>query len=55
MNKYKDGFFLLITALVFSGLAWLFWHYAGENAFSIMITLVIVVLFYDNYRLRKKK
>jgi len=52
--KHMDGLLLLIVAIVFSGLAWFFWAGLKEGAFSVLSSLVIIVLLYDNYRLRNK-
>ena len=52
--KNLDGLLLLLVAIVFSGLSWLFWTGLKEDAFSILSTIVIVVLLYDNFRLRNK-
>lgn len=45
---------LLLAVALCSGLAWAFWHYLGNDAFSAMSILVIVILGAENARLRKQ-
>jgi len=52
--KNLDGLLLLLVAIVFAGLAWLLWRGLDESMFSLLSSLVIVVLLYDNFRLRNK-
>ena len=54
MKNLNDRVSLIIVALVSSICAWAFWHYAGENAFSIFSSLLIILLFADNIKLRKR-
>lgn len=50
----KDGIKLLATAAVVAGASWAFWHFAGENAFWIFSSVVILALWLDNMRLRRE-
>jgi uncharacterized membrane protein YoaK (UPF0700 family) len=50
----KDTVLLLLTSALFAALAWAFWHYLGNDAFSAMSIIVIVVLGAQNARLRKQ-
>lgn len=50
----KDKVILLITGIVVSALALLFWKYAGEYGFLIFYFSLIFGLITDNARLRKK-
>lgn len=49
----KDDFYLLITAIFFSILAWALFKYLGEAFFLGMIVLTVLILLADNSRLRK--
>jgi hypothetical protein len=50
----KDNLILLLPASAFALVAWAFWHFFGENGFSVISTLALIVLFIDNLRLRRK-
>jgi membrane protease YdiL (CAAX protease family) len=50
----KDVAALLVGAAIVSALAWAFWHYLGDDAFTVISTTVIIVLFADNARLRNR-
>lgn len=50
----KDRLSLIITALVGAGLGWLFWHYLGNDAFSALPTVGLIIFAIDNVRLRRK-
>ena len=50
----KDRFALIAAATVFSILAWVFWHYLGNDAFDVLMLIFIIVFAADNYQLRKK-
>ena len=50
----KDSIALLIAGAVAAGLSWAFWHYAGQDAFWVFSTVVIVALWLDNMRLRRE-
>jgi len=52
--KNLDGLLLLLVAIVFSGLAWFFLSGLQEDAVSVLSSVVIIVLLYDNYRLRNQ-
>jgi len=50
----KDGLLLLLTGLACSVLAWLFFRYFGNEAFSIIMLVTLVSLLVDNARLRRR-
>ncbi|MCP4118721.1 MAG: hypothetical protein GY737_25665 [Desulfobacteraceae bacterium] len=50
----KDRCALIAAAAVFSILAWVFWHYLGDDAFDVLMFIFLIVLAVDNYQLRKK-
>lgn len=50
----RVGVLLLVSGLIAAGAAWAFWHYLGENAFPVLMTVVIVAQFLENRRLRQR-
>lgn len=50
----KDALLLLATGVACSVVAWAFWHYLGNDAFSTLNTLVLVGVVADNVRLRRQ-
>ena len=50
----KDRFALIAAATVLSIMAWVFWHYLGDDAFDVLMLIFIIMLAADNYQLRKK-
>ncbi|UGQ48496.1 hypothetical protein [Massilia endophytica] len=50
----KDSFYLLLTAIVCSALAWAFWHYAGASAISALTFAALLGAMSDNFRLRRR-
>jgi acid phosphatase family membrane protein YuiD len=50
----KDVTTLLLASAVFSALAWAFWHYLGNDGFTAISTIAIVILLADNARLRNQ-
>jgi hypothetical protein len=50
----KDSLSLLATGAGVSLIAWAFWHYLGNDAFSTLTTVVLVGVVADNFRLRRK-
>jgi hypothetical protein len=50
----KDDLLLLITATIVALLAWAFWRFLGESAFSVVSTLALLIVTADNIRLRRK-
>lgn len=50
----KDGFLLIVSALVAAILAWSFWYYLGQDAFNVLMIVFLIVLVVDNVKLRKK-
>lgn len=53
-TKAKDDFLLLLCALLCAGLAWAFWHFLGEHGLGVLMTIALLGLAYDNYRLRRR-
>jgi len=53
--KLKDDAALLLTAIVCSLGAWLFWHLLGPYGGDVLLILVVVGLLVDNIRLRRKQ
>ncbi len=49
-----DNFWLLFWGIIMSFLAWLFWHYTGENGFQILLFILVWSLIFDNRKLRKR-
>ena len=57
MTKYiellADRFLLMVTAIVMTVLAWLFWSSSGESTlFEIFILIAIILLVIENVHLR---
>lgn len=50
----RDKLLLIVVSLVTAAFAWAFWHYLGQNAFTTLSMIMLVVLSADNYRLRRK-
>jgi hypothetical protein len=50
----KDFLLLLATGVEVSIVAWAFWHYLGNDAFSTLTTIVLVGVVADNARLRRQ-
>jgi hypothetical protein len=50
----KDVVALLLVAAIVSALAWAFWNYLGDDAFTVISITVIIALFAENARLRKR-
>lgn len=50
----RDTVLLLLASALCGAFAWAFWHYLGNDAFSAMSILVIVILGTENARLRKQ-
>jgi hypothetical protein len=50
----KDVAALLLAGAIVSLLAWSFWQYLGDDAFIVISTTVIIALFAENARLRKR-
>jgi uncharacterized membrane protein YfcA len=50
----KEALLLLATGVACSLVAWAFWHYLGNDAFSTLNTLVLVGVVADNVRLRRQ-
>ncbi|MEX3955156.1 hypothetical protein [Trinickia sp. EG282A] len=44
---------LLLTSVLLAGVAWATIHYLGDSYFSVSTTVLIVVLFAENWRLHK--
>lgn len=50
----KDNVLLIMTALFCSGLAWAFWHFLGNDALSVLLSIALLSVTADNFRLRRK-
>ncbi|WP_306394620.1 hypothetical protein [Telluria beijingensis] len=50
----KGGSLLLLTGLAVAGATWAFWHYLGESAFAVLMTIALTALWIDNRRLRRQ-
>ena len=50
----KDGLLLLLTGILCSLGAWLFFKFFGNEAFSMIMMFTMVSAVLDNIRLRKK-
>lgn len=50
----RDTVLLLLASALCGALAWAFWHYLGNDAFSALSIIVIVILGAENGRLRKQ-
>lgn len=50
----KDSLLLVLVAVLFALIGWAFWHFLGENGFSIISTLALLAVLGDNIRLRRK-
>lgn len=50
----KDALLLLLAGALFATLAWAFWNYLGDDAFSAIAAVAVMVLSWDNARLRKE-
>ena len=50
----KDRSLLLLAGLILAAAVWAFWHYLGENAFAVLITIALIALWIDNRRLRRQ-
>lgn len=51
----KDSVKLLVAGLVCACLAWVFWHYAGEYGFIVIIIIALAGLASRSARLRKEQ
>lgn len=50
----KQHVALVCMAAAAALLAWAFWHYVGNNAFSLLPTIMLVIVALDNLRLRRQ-
>jgi hypothetical protein len=50
----NDAISLLLAGLACAFLSWAFWHFLGNDALSILMTLWLVLAIADNIRLRRK-
>jgi UDP-N-acetylmuramyl pentapeptide phosphotransferase/UDP-N-acetylglucosamine-1-phosphate transferase len=53
-NEMKDRLLLIVTGVVFAGLAWFFWHTTQQWGFLILIIIGYGGLLSDNIRLRRR-
>ncbi|RQW89462.1 MAG: hypothetical protein EHM79_03250 [Geobacter sp.] len=52
--KIKDSVLLLITGIICSIAAWMYWHYTGKYGDRIFIMGVVIVLILENRQLKRK-
>jgi hypothetical protein len=50
----KDRLQLILAGGVVAVLAWTFWHIFGKDAFSVLSTVMLIVVIADNVRLRRQ-
>lgn len=50
----RDRVLLLIAAGLLAAASWAFWHFLGEDAFTVFSTFILLSLVFDNLRLRRK-
>ncbi|WBG66141.1 hypothetical protein [Pseudomonas citronellolis] len=50
----KDRILLILASLLAAGLAWAFFHYLGQDAWSLLSGALIVALGCQNIRLQRK-
>jgi membrane protease YdiL (CAAX protease family) len=53
-SPIKDHALLLVFALISAGLAWAFWHFLNEHGLGVLMTVALLGLAFDNYRLRRR-
>lgn len=53
MNRILDRIALVLTAIACALGAWAFYHNTSQWSWPIIMTIVVVGLFAENYRLRK--
>jgi uncharacterized membrane protein YfcA len=49
-----DSVFLLVTGLLMAFVSWAVWSYFGSDTPSIIVTLVLIGVAADNFRLRRQ-
>lgn len=54
INNMKDRLQLILAAALAAVLAWTFWHFLGQEAFSALPTVMLIVVIADNVRLRRR-
>jgi len=52
--KIKDSVPLLITGIICSIAAWMYWHYTGKYGDRVFIMGVVIVLILENRQLKRK-
>lgn len=50
----KDVALLCLASALFATLAWAFWNYLGDDGFSAIALIALVILGADNARLRSQ-
>ena len=50
----KESLSLLAAGVALSLTAWAFWHYLGNDALNVFVTIMLIVLAADNARLRRQ-
>ena len=50
----RDRGLLVLSAGIMATASWAFWHFLGEDAFTVFSTMILLSLVFDNLRLRRK-
>lgn len=50
----KDRALLVVTGLIVSVPAWAFWYYLGNDAFTVLMLIMLIGLQLENSKLRRK-
>lgn len=50
----KDIALLILASAIFAAFGWAFWHYLGDDGFSAISLVALVILAADNARLRRR-
>ena len=53
-SPIKGHALLFVFALIGAGLAWAVWHFLGEHGLGVLMTVALLGLAFDNYRLRRR-
>ena len=54
MFLIKDRFVLMMSALIATGLSWAFWDHTGNDVFTILGAVMLLVLIIENNLLRAR-
>jgi len=50
----RDRGLLLFSAGLLAATSWAFWHFLGNDAFTVFSSLILLSVVLDNFRLRRK-